>query len=274
MFKTSQVFLHVLIIYASLLATSVISTLPLEPIHVHQEPVTITPNALPQNPITPLPHAPLVPHHRGRKYIPDGPALEFLEAHNRIRAQYGEPPLKWSRRLARYAHRHGRTLTTNCTGIHSYGPYGENLFWATRKYWAPARIVDDWASESKDYDAKTLNCTAGPRECGHFTQIVWFDSRRVGCQVLPCLGQGVIGICNYEPRGNYVNRSPFVSMFKNHRSAGIVNKILGKPQPAMKAGGVPTTPATPHLGASAAVAVIARLRHALGSKTFGTPPAN
>ena len=38
---------------------------------------------------------------------------------------------------------------------------------------------------------------------GHFTQVVWKDTRQLGCGVAMCDG-GEIWVCNYSPPGNFV----------------------------------------------------------------------
>ncbi|KMT06173.1 hypothetical protein BVRB_7g162460 [Beta vulgaris subsp. vulgaris] len=137
---------------------------------------------------------------------------EFLQAHNFVRAKYGVSPLIWDKRLARFARRHASKLVANCSMVHSSGQYGENLFWGKLDHWTPARIVEDWAKESEDFNVKDGKCKKDWTECGHFTQIVWADTIRVGCHRLKCIGEnkGYIGICNYDPPGNVVEHSPFV----------------------------------------------------------------
>ncbi|GAB4833704.1 hypothetical protein Ancab_031951 [Ancistrocladus abbreviatus] len=196
------------------------------------------------NPI-PIPnptHIPIVPphnnvikpafpirRHRGRKSLPPGAGLEFLTTHNKIRAKFGEPPLVWSHRLAGYAHRHGSKLAINCSSlIHSGGPFGENLFWALRDHWTPEQIVESWANEGKFYDIKTKVCSLGNKKCGHFTQIVWSDTRMVGCQRLKCGRQGIIGICSYDPPGNFLNESPFETAKKKLSAVAVATKAARK----------------------------------------------
>ncbi|GAB2272432.1 hypothetical protein Dimus_007258 [Dionaea muscipula] len=270
MFRTSEIFLlHVLVIAiaTSLLLPSALSIFPQEPADSVHFSVTTTTTA-DIRPQTEIPSTPVllpVPHRPGRKSLPDGPALEFLVAHNKIRAQYREPPLKYSRRLARFAHRHGRTLLTNCTGIHSDGPYGENIFWARKKYWSPTRIVNSWASEAMSYDARTRNCSSGIHGCGHFTQIVWRDTLKVGCQLMPCVGRGVIGICNYDPPGNYVNESPFDSIHWKSPPAGV------PPSPVAAAAAPPPPPPPPPQAVEPVGSAFWRLHHFVSSKIFSDP---
>ncbi|XP_021745543.1 pathogenesis-related protein 1C-like [Chenopodium quinoa] len=154
---------------------------------------------------------------------------EFLLAHNNVRAKYGMPPLIWDKRLAHYARRHASKLVGNCSMVHSVGQYGENLFWGKLEHWTPSRIVEDWAKESEFFDLKGGKCTKDWTECGHFTQIIWADTTRVGCNRLKCVGsnKGYIGICNYDPPGNVVNQSPFI---RNIKSSAVINVNSSQPK--------------------------------------------
>ncbi|XP_073688981.1 GLIPR1-like protein 1 [Garra rufa] len=94
---------------------------------------------------------------------------------------------------------------------------GENI-------WAGAPIssfntksaVQSWVSEVKDYDYSTNQCSA---VCGHYTQVVWADSYKVGCAAQACPNgvaetsfstqPGVIFVCNYATAGNYRGVSPY-----------------------------------------------------------------
>lgn len=133
---------------------------------------------------------------------------EFLHAHNRVRRHFNEPILKWSRKLARYARRWANKRALDCRMIHSYGPYGENIFWGKYDHWTATEAVQSWVRESKFYDPHTNQCTHG-QMCGHYTQIVWRDSSRIGCARKKCLNGGLFVICVYDPPGNYINENPF-----------------------------------------------------------------
>ena len=76
--------------------------------------------------------------------------------------------------------------------------------------------------ESEFFDLKGGKCTKDWTECGHFTQIIWADTTRVGCNRLKCVGlnKGYIGICNYDLPGNVVNQSPFI---RNIKSSANIN---------------------------------------------------
>ncbi|XVE73713.1 hypothetical protein DITRI_Ditri11bG0140700 [Diplodiscus trichospermus] len=134
---------------------------------------------------------------------------EFLDAHNKARAHLGEQLFVWDEKLATYARSWAKQRISDCKMIHSYGPYGENIFWGGRDHWTPKDAVKAWVKEHKFYDRKTNACLPG-KLCGHYTQIVWRDSVRVGCARVKCSNGGIFIMCNYDPPGNYVNENPFL----------------------------------------------------------------
>ncbi|KAK1257106.1 hypothetical protein QJS04_geneDACA024461 [Acorus gramineus] len=135
-------------------------------------------------------------------------ARDFLRHHNQARVGFSEPPLVWDRSLARYARRHAGRRKLDCGMVHSMGPYGENIFWGTGWEWTASDAVATWVNEHRFYNVTDNTCA--PREtCGHYTQVVWKDSLRVGCARVECLNGGVFVSCNYDPPGNWVGESPF-----------------------------------------------------------------
>jgi pathogenesis-related protein 1 len=130
----------------------------------------------------------------------------MLAAHNAVRARIKIPPLTWSDRLAEQAEDWANTLLAR--GQLSHRPksaYGENLFDITGGRASPERVVDAWASESEDYDYAANKCR---RACGHYTQIVWAETSKVGCGVARD-SRREVWVCNYDPPGNYVGRRPY-----------------------------------------------------------------
>ncbi|KAJ8512598.1 hypothetical protein OPV22_003032 [Ensete ventricosum] len=164
----------------------------------------------------PAPHpaiSPLAPHPAatapsGEGQDPDT-ANEFLSSHNEVRATIGEPPFVWDEALAEYARRWSDLRRSDCTMEHSQGPYGENLFWGSGQDWKAADAVKTWAAERDNYNSSDNSC-APEKMCGHFTQIVWNSTARVGCARVECIaGAGVIVVCDYDPPGNWVGERPF-----------------------------------------------------------------
>jgi pathogenesis-related protein 1 len=132
----------------------------------------------------------------------------IVERHNYWRAQVGVAPLEWSNELARVADAWARKLKLDgCAFRHSSTDYGENLFRGTTGYYSAADAVDDWADERHDYNYATNSCKPG-EVCGHYTQIVWAKTTRVGCAKTTCNGMDT-WVCNYDPPGNYIGQKPY-----------------------------------------------------------------
>jgi uncharacterized protein YkwD len=131
---------------------------------------------------------------------------EMLAAHNAVRARVKVAPLAWSDRLAGVAQNWADRLVARKEFIHRpNSSYGENLFDMTGGSASPARVVDDWASEERDYDYRSNKCNG---VCGHYTQIVWGATKAVGCAVARG-GRREVWVCEYNPPGNWVGKRPY-----------------------------------------------------------------
>jgi uncharacterized protein YkwD len=130
----------------------------------------------------------------------------MLAAHNAVRAGAGTNPLRWSDQLAARSQDWAGTLLTRKQFFHRpKSAYGENLFEITGAFASPAQVVDAWAAESRNYDYNSNRCRG---VCGHYTQIVWGDTKEVGCAVARGAGSEV-WVCNYDPPGNWVGKRPY-----------------------------------------------------------------
>ncbi|MBV9612877.1 MAG: hypothetical protein JO091_10400 [Acidobacteriaceae bacterium] len=133
-------------------------------------------------------------------------ARQIVAAHNVVRSRVGVPPLVWSDEVARTAQEWAETLLA--TGVFAHrgnSSYGENLFEASGLVLTPWQVVNAWASEAKDYEYAVNSCTS---VCGHYTQIVWRDTRAVGCGIVRD-GRREIWVCNYAPNGNIIGERPY-----------------------------------------------------------------
>ncbi|XP_057971970.1 pathogenesis-related protein 1C [Malania oleifera] len=198
------------------LLISAISLLLLTVTVAAQGPLPPPPATSAQSPVSPAPPNPngsagnLTAAVRGF-----APSREFLVAHNKVRASVGERPLRWDRAVARHARDWAARRAADCQMKHSYGKYGENLFWGSRDHWTPTEIVQSWASEDKYYNAQNNAC-ADRKMCGHYTQVVWKDTARLGCAAVKCASGGMFAICSYDPPGNYMDESPFSPSNQTH----------------------------------------------------------
>jgi hypothetical protein len=133
------------------------------------------------------------------------------------------PPLArltWSSAAAGIA----QAWADGCTWAHNPDrgadgtPRGENIFAsapAGRAEVTPAYVVADWGGEWTDYDYASNTCSG---VCGHYTQLVWRSTARVGCAKASCSVNSPFGpsfptwdffVCDYEPPGNVSGQRPY-----------------------------------------------------------------
>ncbi len=151
----------------------------------------------------------------------EGSVLDGITAeHNRVRAAHGVGPLVWDDGLAAFAGQWADQLASSgCDMRHRPdNDYGENLYWGSANRWSDGRVelqavgaervVGAWAAEERDYDYSANRCASG-KQCGHYTQVVWAHSARLGCARAVCADQSQVWVCNYDPPGNYVGVKPY-----------------------------------------------------------------
>jgi pathogenesis-related protein 1 len=133
-------------------------------------------------------------------------AREMLNAHNAVRTDLNLPPLQWSAELAAVSQKWANTLLKQRRfALNPNTSYGENLFMIEGGAASPAAVVRQWASESQNYDYESNSCSG---ICGHYTQLVWRRTLRVGCAVARGAGRE-IWVCNYDPPGNLSGQAPY-----------------------------------------------------------------
>ncbi|XP_073679585.1 peptidase inhibitor 16-like [Garra rufa] len=93
---------------------------------------------------------------------------------------------------------------------------GENLFVGTGPFNVTKAMLD-WFGEHEDYDYETNNCHED-KMCGHYTQMVWADSNKIGCATHLCdklenldFEKATLLVCNYYPQGNFEGQKPYES---------------------------------------------------------------
>jgi len=113
-------------------------------------------------------------------------STEYVENHNAWRALHeGTNNLEYDDGLAADA----QTFAESCPTGHTdpnRGSNGENLYWAASTGTAPdtpySAAVDAWYDEIKDYMwPQTFGATKSNGVVGHFTQVVWKATTKVGC---------------------------------------------------------------------------------------------
>lgn len=123
----------------------------------------------------------------------------ILDAHDARRAEHCASPLAWSDELARVAQSWADELARrDCAFEHNDTSYGENLAAGTAGAFSPEEVVDMWHREHAQY---RFRAGRFGMDTGHFTQLVWRATERVGCGTSTCNGLDV-WVCNYDPPGN------------------------------------------------------------------------
>ncbi|XP_052553992.1 peptidase inhibitor 16 isoform X2 [Tympanuchus pallidicinctus] len=141
----------------------------------------------------------------------------ILDEHNKYRSQVSPPAvdmlkMSWDTELEAFA----QAYAEKCIWDHNKerGRRGENLF-AMAPMLDLEFAVEDWNAEEKFYNLTTSTCVSG-QMCGHYTQVVWASTHRIGCGSKFCEKiEGIetedmyLLVCNYYPPGNMKGRKPY-----------------------------------------------------------------
>ena len=146
----------------------------------------------------------------------------ILQAHNDARAGEGAdlPMMVWDDDLAAIAKAWGE----QCVNVDSFPPLidhnpgrsdnypeyvGENIYASSGNANGPA-AVSSWMEEKAHYDYASNSCAPG-EQCGHYTQVVWRESVKLGCALVNCPNVDYPStiICNYAPGGNFGGDRPY-----------------------------------------------------------------
>ena len=170
---------------------------------------------------------------------------KIVQRHNYYRnLEFQDSNLTWDSILANHAQQWADYLVANYTstdrtnGVSPHAshfdtdthglPYigeGENIAWSSngRGYLTPEPVditvagtgdggsIDAWANEKANYDYTSNNTTNG-EAIGHYTQIVWQKTTKVGCGKASG-SDGEYVVCRYTVQGNYNRQKPYCSNY-------------------------------------------------------------
>jgi uncharacterized protein YkwD len=138
---------------------------------------------------------------------------DTLALHNGERARMGVAPLAWDPELARAAAAYAAELAAKNDFRHSplsaRPNQGENLWMGTRGAYNTHEKYDGWLSEKSLYRAgvfPNVSRNGNWAAVGHYTQMVWSGSQRVGCAISSSDSSEVL-VCRYFPAGNVMGRA-------------------------------------------------------------------
>eukprot|EP00092_Neocalanus_flemingeri_P074856 GFUD01092631.1.p1 GENE.GFUD01092631.1~~GFUD01092631.1.p1 ORF type:complete len:564 (-),score=152.43 GFUD01092631.1:25-1716(-) len=158
--------------------------------------------------------------------------VEILDVHNRYRSLIArgeetrgspgaQPPaanmkqMVWDNELARIAQRHADQCKfahdcSSCRKTKRFG-VGQNLYIYKQTLAPPKtdwdKAVTDWYEEVTLFSNKNVEPFQFSSPTGHFTQLVWGDTDKVGCgatQYKDGRWFATLYTCNYGPNGNFI----------------------------------------------------------------------
>lgn len=140
-------------------------------------------------------------------------ARAMVDYHNRVRAEAGAGPLQWSPELARYAQERAMLSARQKRFAHlpmGRNPYGENLAQGGGAFgvW---EACEGWHAEKAlmPRGADTMSPALFRRGVGHYTQMIWGQSRQIGGGLAHYESGGVhwtVIVCCYDPPGNVMGQ--------------------------------------------------------------------
>jgi len=128
---------------------------------------------------------------------------DALKAHNEYRAKHNTPPLTLNRELCKVAQAWANHQAKQQAMAHSSSGFGENCFWASYNVTDGRAPVDHWYNEIKQFNWSKVDHQKGT---GHFTQVVWKDSKEFGIAKAVCKEGSTYVVANYDPAGNYLGQ--------------------------------------------------------------------
>lgn len=148
------------------------------------------------------------PAHPQASRYPLPEERDWLAAHNAARDEVGLAPLAWSDRLARDAEGWARHLARHNLYDHATPEQrkgqGENLWRGPKGYWSPWETVGFFIAEKRHFRPGSfpdVSRTGRWGDVAHYTQVIWPQTREVGCAVAHTASDEVL-VCRYWPAGN------------------------------------------------------------------------
>nr|XP_033770869.1 peptidase inhibitor R3HDML [Geotrypetes seraphini] len=171
-----------------------------------------------------------VTRSRRKRYISPGDMHAILDYHNQVRSQVFPPAANmeymiWDERLARSAEAWASQCIWDHGPAHVLRYIGQNLALYSGRYRSVISLVQSWYNErhyysfpypQECYPSCPNKCSGSI--CGHYTQMVWASSNRIGCAVNTCRNIKIPGttrqmaillVCNYSIKGNWIGEAPY-----------------------------------------------------------------
>ncbi|QFT77882.1 CAP domain-containing protein [Erythrobacter sp. THAF29] len=136
----------------------------------------------------------------------------MLRDHNEARREVGTANLVLDADLSRQALEYAEELARTGNFRHSPGSsrqgQGENLWVGTANAFSYEDMAAGWINEKQYYTHAAfpyVSNTGNWQDVGHYTQIIWRDTKRLGCGIATGRGRDWL-VCRYSPQGNIVGQ--------------------------------------------------------------------
>ena len=136
---------------------------------------------------------------------------DCLDGHNVFRKNYKVNNLTWSNSLAASAQNWANYMATNRRLKHSgTSGVGENIASRSQNGYTGVRdmVVKQWGGEQRyfvqGYKFPSCSTTGNWEDIGHFTQMIWRQTTKVGCGIATG-GKTIYLACQYSSPGNWLN---------------------------------------------------------------------
>ena len=130
---------------------------------------------------------------------------DILTNHNYHRKRHQVDALERSEEIEKVAQAYSEHLAEIEQLVHSHNGYGENLYycWASNSICVTGeKASQSWYSEVSKYNFNSPGYIPGT---GHFSQLVWKGSKKIGCGAACNSKNKCYVSCNYSPAGNDLN---------------------------------------------------------------------
>lgn len=136
----------------------------------------------------------------------------MLRDHNAARRAVGTPDLVLDDNLINQAQAYAEQLASS--GQFQHSPQssrqgqGENLWAGTASRFTFEQMAGAWINEKQYYIHAAfpyVSSTGRWQDVGHYTQIIWRNTTKLGCGLATGGGRDVL-VCRYAPPGNVVGQ--------------------------------------------------------------------
>lgn len=136
-----------------------------------------------------------------------------LDIQNNVRSEVSETALVWDDTLASDALAWAQNLASSGgssgTLTHATGTgEGENLYWQSNSDNPYTNAATAWVDEKSTYNGEAITGTGNFEEYGHYTQIIWKSTTKVGMGIASDGAGGYYVVARYTPEGNVIGETP------------------------------------------------------------------